>query len=83
MQLFENITENPTHMHHKDLLKYLPDCLRNDALMATMCIQNNPAMYLYVGDELKDNAEFALSLMIDNDIDISEYLAYRWIIKTF
>ena len=75
MQLFENITENPTHMHHKDLLEYLPDCLRNDALMATMCIQNNPAMYLYVGDELKDNAEFALSLMIDNDIDISEYLS--------
>lgn len=75
MQLFENITENPTHMHHKDLLEYLPNCLRNDALMATMCIQNNPEMYLYVGDELKDNAEFALSLMIDNDIDISEYLS--------
>ena len=26
-------------------------------------------------DELKDNPEFALSLMIDNDIDISEYLS--------
>lgn len=74
-QLVEIITENPAHLYNRDLLKYLPECFRDDALIATMCIANNPEMYCYVGSGLKNDAEFALSLMMNNDIDISDYLS--------
>lgn len=74
-QLVEIITENPAHLYNRDLLKYLPECFRDDALIATMCIANNPEMYCYVGSGLKNDAEFALSLLINNDIDISDFLS--------
>jgi len=77
VQLVELVTQNPSHPNYQDVIKYLPEICKDDAWIATLCVVNNPAMYQYAGDEIKDNPDFVLSIMTHWDVDISEYLTAK------
>ena len=75
VRLVEAVTENPKHPNNQDMLRCVPIIYRNDEWIVTTCVANNPAMFYFAGEELRNNAEFALSLMMTYDIDLSQWLS--------